>query len=149
MGGSRALGVSSLRGMRAASTPCTYRCRLALHALPRLHIAQDACKINVYTHVSISIIVSGGGGILVVVVSSSRTEQMPRAGDHDVVVVPVSDSQHVGRDAVAGARRHKVIDRLLVRTLGRVVLPQPFGQGRLLESAGDTACLLSSRGWMV
>ena len=149
MGGSRALGVSSLRGMRAASTPCTYRCRLALHALPRLHIAQDACKINVDTHVSISIIVSGGAAESSLL---SRTEQMPRAGDHDVVVVPVSDSQHVGRDAVAGARRHKVIDRLLVRTLGRVVLPQPFGQGRLLESAGDTACLLSSRwmdGWMV
>eukprot|EP00639_Heterosigma_akashiwo_P006040 CAMPEP_0194574854 /NCGR_PEP_ID=MMETSP0292-20121207/10550_1 /TAXON_ID=39354 /ORGANISM="Heterosigma akashiwo, Strain CCMP2393" /LENGTH=45 /DNA_ID= /DNA_START= /DNA_END= /DNA_ORIENTATION= len=36
-------------------------------------------------------------------------EQVPGRGHHDVVRVAVPDAQHVGRDAVAGARADEVV----------------------------------------
>jgi len=67
---------------------------------------------------------------------------MTRFGDHDVVVVPVTNSQDVSGHTVPGAREHKGVHRLFVILICRVLGANPLLEGSIPEGCGRTAVSL-------
>lgn len=79
-----------------------------LDAKLALDVAQKVTKINVYACVNLSVVQK---------MQMNDTKELAVLGDHDIVIVTVTNPKHIGGNAVARATLREIVNGLKVFSL--------------------------------